>query len=214
MSELSCSSVLIVDIVVRKGERKRESVHLLAVFHFRCHALCVGARQKLDGDASAVSLPLLASSKLVKSEKRSSLKQKRCERKGYREEFSLYATCFLRPVNEVSLFVGPQTWVSGFLVWPEVAPNTSQQVGVQVVEVDSCRDTSSGFQAAWASEELRPAVVAAVEGEAYGTGSLLGHDVPLCPVSRGVSASWPFSFPARESRVCWRLAMVDSGAFI
>jgi hypothetical protein len=75
-----------------------------------------------------------------------------------------------------------------------------------VEEVDSCQDTSSDCQAAWASEELRPAVVvvAAVKGEAFGTGSLLVHVVPLCPVFRGVSASWPSSFPARESRVCSR----------
>jgi hypothetical protein len=74
-----------------------------------------------------------------------------------------------------------------------------------VVEGDSCQDTSSDCQAAWASEELRPAVVvAAVKGEAFGTGSLLVHVVPLCPVFRGVSASWPSSFPAHESRVCSR----------
>lgn len=96
-------------------------------------------------------------------------------------------------------------WVSGFLEWLEVAPNTSQREGVQVVEVDSWLDTSSDCQAAWASGELRPAVVVvAVEGEAFGTGSLLVHDVPLCPVSRGVSASRPSSSPARGSRVCYK----------
>lgn len=72
-----------------------------------------------------------------------------------------------------------------------------------MVEVDSCQDTSSDCQAAWASEKLRPAVVvAAVEGEAFGIGSLLVHDAPLYPVSRGVSASLPSSSPARGSRVC------------
>ena len=69
--------------------------------------------------------------------------------------------------------------------------------------MDSCQNTSSDCQAAWASGELRPAVVvAAGGGEAFGTDFLLAHDVPLCLVFRGVSASRPTSFPARETRVC------------
>ena len=96
-------------------------------------------------------------------------------------------------VNGALLFVGPRVWVSGSLVWPEVAPNTSQQEGVRVVEVEGCQGTSSDFQAAWALEELQIAaaaavVVAAAKGEAFGRDSLLVHGVPLDPVSRDVFA--------------------------
>lgn len=98
-------------------------------------------------------------------------------------------------VNGALLFVGPRRWVLKSLVWREVAPNTSQQEGVQVVEVEGCQGTSSGFQAARALEKLQIAVAvaaavvaAAATGEAFGRGSLLAHGVPLGPVSRDVSA--------------------------
>jgi hypothetical protein len=78
-----------------------------------------------------------------------------------------------------------------------------------VVEVD----TSSDCQVAWAFGSAA-VVVAAVRGESFGTSSLLVHGVPLCPVFRGVSASWPFSSPARGSHVCENeLVIFDKSAF-
>lgn len=41
-------------------------------------------------------------------------------------------------VNGALLFVGPRVWVLESLVWREVAPNTSLQEGVRVVEVEGC----------------------------------------------------------------------------
>lgn len=183
---------------VQRGRKKevRKCASLPAELQSHCHGVRVCARLKPKSNAVFCHR---RQSHQGREKQKGNSRSKNTERLNWevpRERILTWAESVDSPrdtVNGALLFVGPRMWVLESLVWREVAPNTSQQEGARGVEVEGCQGTSSGFQAARALGQIAVAaaaavVVAAAKGEAFDTGSLLAHGVPLGPVSRDVSA--------------------------